>query len=44
MTNLDNILKCRDIILLMKVHIVKAVVSPGVMYKLGSLIIKKAEH
>ena len=32
MTNLDSILKCRDITLLIKVHIVKAVVFPAVMY------------
>ena len=37
MTNLDSILKSRDIILLTKVHIVKAVVFPVVMYRCESL-------
>ena len=44
MTNLDSILKSRDITLLIKVHIVKAMVFPVVMYGCESCIIKKAEH
>ena len=44
MTNLDSILKSRDITLLTKVHIVKAMVFPGVMYGCESWTIKKAEH
>ena len=45
MTNLDSILKSRDITLLTKVHIVKAMVFPVVMYRCESLqTIKKAEH
>ena len=44
MTNLDSILKSRDITLLTKVHLVKAVVFPVVMYGCESWIIKKAEH
>ena len=44
MTNLDNILKSRDITLPTKAHIVKAMVFPVVMYGLESLTIKKAEH
>ena len=43
-TNLDSILKSRDITLLTKVHLVKAVVFPVVMYGCESLTIKKAEH
>ena len=43
MTNLDNILKNRDIILLTKVHLVKAMVFPVVMYGYESWTIKKAE-
>ena len=43
MTNLDSILKSRDITLLTKVHIAKAVVFPGVMYECESWTIKKAE-
>ena len=43
MTNLDSILKSRDIPLLTKVCVVKAVVSPGVMYGWESWAIKKAE-
>ena len=43
-TNLDSILKCRDIILLKKVHIVKAAFFPVVTYKLESWTTKKAEH
>ena len=41
--NLDSVLKSRDIILLTKVHIVKAMVFPPVMYECESWIIKKAE-
>ena len=44
MTNLDSILKSRDIILLTKVRIVKAMVYPVVMYGCESWTIKKAEH
>ena len=44
MTNLDNVLKGRDIILPTKVRIVKAMVFPVVMYGCGSWTIKKAEH
>ena len=44
MTNLDSILKNRDISLLAKVHLVKAVVSPVVMYGCKSWTIKKAKH
>ena len=44
MTNLDSILKNRDITLLTKVHLVKAMVFPVVMYGCESLTIKKAEH
>ena len=43
-TKLDNILKSRDITLLTKVHIVKAMVFPVVMYGCESWTIKKAEH
>ena len=43
MTNLDTILKSRDITLLTKVHLVKAVVFPVVMYGCESWTIKKAE-
>ena len=43
MTNLDNILKSRDITLLTKVHVVKAMVFPVVMYGWESWTIKKAE-
>ena len=43
MTNLDSILKGRDIALLTKVHIVKAMVFPVVMYGCESWTIKKAE-
>ena len=42
-TNLDNVLKSRDITLPTKVHIVKAMVFPVVMYGCDSWIIKKAE-
>ena len=44
MTNLDSILKSRDIILPTKVHLVKATVFPVVMYGCESWTIKKAEH
>ena len=44
MTNLDKILKGRDIILATNVRIVKAVVFPVVMYRCGSWTIKKAER
>ena len=44
MTNLDIILKSRDITLLTKVHLVKAMVFPVVMYGCESSTIKKAEH
>ena len=44
MTNLDSILKRRDIILPTKVHIVKAMVFPVVMYGCESWTVKKAEH
>ena len=43
MTNLDSILKSRDIILPTKVHLVKAMVFPGVMYGCESWTIKKVE-
>ena len=43
MTNLDSILKSRGIILTIKVHLVKAVVFPAVMYGCESWTIKKAE-
>ena len=43
MTNLDSILKSRDIILSPKVHLVKAMVFPVVMYACESWTIKKAE-
>ena len=42
--NLDSILKSRDIILLTKVQLVKAMVFPVVMYGCESWTIKKAEH
>jgi len=44
MTNLDSILKSRDITLPTKVHLVKAMVFPVVMYECESWSIKKAEH
>ena len=43
MTNLDCVLKSRDIILLTKIHIIKAMVFPTVMYRSDSWTIKKAE-
>ena len=44
MTNLDNIIKSRDITLLTRVHLVKAMVFPVVMYGFESWTIKKAER
>ena len=44
MTNLDSILKSRDITLPTKLHLVKAMVFPVVMYGYESWTIKKAEH
>ena len=44
MTNLDSVLKRKDIAFLIKVHIVKAMVFPVVMYGCESWTIKKAEH
>ena len=44
MTNLDSILKSRDITLSTKVHFIKAMVFPVVMYGCESWTIKKAEH
>ena len=44
MTNLDSILKSRDITLLTKIHLVKAMVFPVVMYGYESWTIKKAKH
>ena len=43
MTNLDSILRCRDITLPTKVHLVKAIVFPVVMYGCESWTVKKAE-
>ena len=43
-TNLDSALKSRDITLLTKVHIVKAMVFPVVMYRSETWTIRKAEH
>ena len=43
-TNLDSILKSRDITLLTKVQIVKAMVFPAVMYRCESWTITKVEH
>ena len=43
-TNLDSIFKSRDITLPAKVHLVKAMVFPVVMYRCESWIVKKAEH
>ena len=43
MTNLDSILKCRDITLPTKVHLVKAMVFPVVMYECESWTVQKAE-
>ena len=44
MTNLDRVLKSRDVTLPTKVHLVKAMVFPVVTYESESWIIKKAEH
>ena len=44
MTNLDSILKSRDITLLTKFHIVKAMFFPGIMYGCESWTIKKTEY
>ena len=44
MTNLDSIFKSRDITLRTKVHLVKAMVFPVVMYGCNSWTVKKAEH
>ena len=44
MTKLDSIMKSRDITLLTKVHLVKAMVVPVVMYGCESWTVKKAEH
>ena len=44
MTNLDSILKSRDITLLTKLHLVKAMVFPVVMYGCESWTVKKVEH
>ena len=44
MTNLDSILKSRDITLSTKVHLVKAMVFPGVMYGYETWTVKKAER
>ena len=43
-TNPDSILKSRDITLLTEVHLVKAMVFPGIMYGCESWTIRKAEH
>ena len=44
MTNLDSVLKSRDITLLTKVHIIKSMVFPVVMYGCESWTVEKAEH
>ena len=44
MTNLGSIIKSRDITVLIKVHLIKAMVFPVVMYECESWTIKKAEH
>ena len=44
MTNLDSILKSRDITLSTKIHLVKAMLFPVVMYGCESWTVKKAEH
>ena len=44
MINLDSVLKSKDITLPTKVHIVKAMVSPVIMYRCESWTKKKAEH
>ena len=44
MTNLDSLLKSRDITLPTKVHLIKAIVFPAVMYGYESWTVKKVEH
>ena len=44
MTNLDNVLKSRDITFPTKIRLVKAMVFPVVMYECESWTVKKAEH
>ena len=44
MTNLESILKSRDVTLSIKVHLVKAMVFPVLMYGCESWTVKKAEH
>ena len=44
MTNLDSILKSRDVTLPTKVHLIKAMVFPMVMYGCESQTVKKADH
>ena len=44
LTNLGSVLKSRDITLLTKVHIIKAIAFPVIMYRCESCTIKKAEH
>ena len=44
MTNLGSVLKSRDVTLLTKVHLVKAMVLPVVMYVCENWTVKKAEH
>ena len=44
MTNLDSILNIRDITLPTKIHLVKAIIFPVIMYGCESWIVKKAEH
>ena len=44
MTNVDRVLESRDITLLTKIHLVKAMAFPVVMYRCESWTIKKAEH
>ena len=44
MTNLNSVLKSRDIALMTEVHLVKAMVFPAVMYRCESWTIKKAEY
>ena len=44
MTNLDSILKSRDITLLTKVHLVQGMVFPGVMYRCESWTMEKVKH
>ena len=44
MANLDRVLKSRNIILLTKIHLVKAIVFPVIMYGCESWTIEKAEH